>query len=174
MLNIILGILVELIYHGILQAIKNKVYQAKLRTMKLCLIRPVFQTRLCTLGQPRLYGLGIHLLISFSFKCASSLLTIIWFLVAHFLAYTSLNTCLYTSKHLWWLVFGIMSILYATVLELVILCFIGYVLGPIIYVSKLISLDYLHAHSALDLLEHPSTLLWKASSSKSVRYHTRC
>jgi hypothetical protein len=47
----------------------------------------------------------------------SSLLTLTWFLTAHILEYTSVNSCRHSSPHLWWLTFGILCIMYIMVLE---------------------------------------------------------
>ncbi|KIL66189.1 hypothetical protein M378DRAFT_75405 [Amanita muscaria Koide BX008] len=63
----------------------------------------------------------------------SSLLTLSWFLVAHILEYTSINTCRRTSPHLWWLMFGILSIMYLMVLEVVVLGVFVFIVGPILY-----------------------------------------
>ncbi|KAL0955910.1 hypothetical protein HGRIS_002101 [Hohenbuehelia grisea] len=64
----------------------------------------------------------------------SSLLTLSWFLTAHILAYTSVDTCRHSSPHLWWLIFGILCIMYLMVLEVVLLGFIVFVVAPILFV----------------------------------------
>ncbi|KAF9012323.1 hypothetical protein BDQ17DRAFT_1537204 [Cyathus striatus] len=64
----------------------------------------------------------------------SSLLTLSWFLTAHILEYTSLNTCRHSSPHLWWLTFGILCIMYFMVLEVMLLGFMVLIVAPIIFV----------------------------------------
>jgi len=44
-----------------------------------------------------------------------SLLTLTWFITAHILEYTSVYTCRRSSPHLWWLTFGILSVMYIKV-----------------------------------------------------------
>ncbi|KDR75897.1 hypothetical protein GALMADRAFT_68821 [Galerina marginata CBS 339.88] len=64
----------------------------------------------------------------------SSLMTLSWFLTAHILEYTSINTCRHTSPHLWWLVFGILCIMYLMVLEVVLLGLVVLVIAPILFI----------------------------------------
>ncbi|KAF8906535.1 hypothetical protein CPB84DRAFT_1726177 [Gymnopilus junonius] len=64
----------------------------------------------------------------------SSLMTLSWFLTAHILEYTSISTCRHTSPHLWWLVFGILCIMYLMVLEVVLVGLIVLVIAPIIFI----------------------------------------
>ncbi|KAJ2922722.1 hypothetical protein H1R20_g14362, partial [Candolleomyces eurysporus] len=78
----------------------------------------------------------------------SSLLTLSWFLTAHILQYTSLNTCRHTSPHLWWLTFGILCIMYVMVLEVLLLGFIVLVLAPILFVFWNIFLFIIGRHPA--------------------------
>ncbi|KAF6761282.1 hypothetical protein DFP72DRAFT_880610 [Ephemerocybe angulata] len=78
----------------------------------------------------------------------SSLLTLSWFLTAHILEYTSLNTCRHTSPHLWWLIFGILCIMYVMVLEVLLLGFIILVLAPILFVFWNIFLFCIGRHPA--------------------------
>lgn len=78
----------------------------------------------------------------------SSLLTLSWFLTAHILEYTSLNTCRHTSPHLWWLIFGILCIMYVMVLEVLLLGFIILVLAPIVFVFWNIFLFCIGRHPA--------------------------
>lgn len=76
----------------------------------------------------------------------SSLITLSWFLTAHILEYTSINTCRETSPHLWWLVFGILCIMYLMVFEVVIIGFIVLVITPIVFVFWNILLICLGRH----------------------------
>jgi hypothetical protein len=64
----------------------------------------------------------------------SSLLTLSWFLTAHILEYTSINTCRHTSPHLWWLVFAILCTMYLMILEVLFLGFVVLVVAPIIFI----------------------------------------
>ncbi|KAG6915789.1 hypothetical protein DXG01_009827 [Tephrocybe rancida] len=56
-----------------------------------------------------------------------------WFLTAHILEYTSINTCRHSSPHIWWLTFGILCLMYLMVLEVVILGFVVFVIAPILF-----------------------------------------
>ncbi|KAF8973274.1 hypothetical protein BDZ97DRAFT_2070350 [Flammula alnicola] len=64
----------------------------------------------------------------------SSLMTLSWFLTAHILEYSSINTCRHSSPHLWWLVFGILCIMYLMVLEVVLLGLVVLVIAPILFI----------------------------------------
>lgn len=63
-------------------------------------------------------------------------MTLSWFLTAHILEYTSIQTCRVTSPHLWWLIFGILCIMYLMVLEVVLLGLLVLVIAPILFVSS--------------------------------------
>ncbi|KAI0645735.1 hypothetical protein C8Q79DRAFT_1001261 [Trametes meyenii] len=76
----------------------------------------------------------------------TTFLTLAWFLTAHVLAYTSVNTCRLSSPHLWWLTFGIMSILYVMMLEIFLLGLLVFVVGPFIYLAWNIFLLCLGRH----------------------------
>ncbi|KAI8992989.1 hypothetical protein BD414DRAFT_482963 [Trametes punicea] len=62
-----------------------------------------------------------------------SFLSLAWFLTAHVLAYTSVNTCRLSAPHLWWLTFGILCILYVLILEIFLLGLLVFILGPVLY-----------------------------------------
>ncbi|CDO72536.1 hypothetical protein BN946_scf184983.g19, partial [Trametes cinnabarina] len=62
-----------------------------------------------------------------------SFISLAWFLTAHVLAYTSVNTCRFAAPHLWWLTFGILCILYLMILEIFLLGLLVFVLGPVLY-----------------------------------------
>ncbi|KAJ7579264.1 hypothetical protein C8J56DRAFT_340856 [Mycena floridula] len=74
-----------------------------------------------------------HSLLFRRLSLFSSLFSLSWFLTAHILEYTSINTCRHSSPHLWWLVFGILCITYLMVLEVIILGFIVFIIAPIIF-----------------------------------------
>jgi hypothetical protein len=84
----------------------------------------------------------------------SSLLTLTWFLTAHIFEYTSTKTCRLTSPHLWWLVFGILSIMYLVVLEVLILGVFVFVVGPILYLVWSLILIALGRHP----LQNPNVI----------------
>jgi hypothetical protein len=64
----------------------------------------------------------------------SSLFSLTWFLTAHILLYSSLNTCRFSSPHIWWLVFGILCITYLMILEVIILALIVFVFAPVVFI----------------------------------------
>ncbi|TFK44702.1 hypothetical protein BDQ12DRAFT_717858 [Crucibulum laeve] len=64
----------------------------------------------------------------------SSLMTLSWFLTAHILEYTSINTCRHSSPHVWWLIFGVLCIMYMMVLEVLLLGFVVLVLAPLVFI----------------------------------------
>ncbi|KAF8658266.1 hypothetical protein AX16_002042 [Volvariella volvacea WC 439] len=76
----------------------------------------------------------------------STLMMLIWFLVAHILEYTSIQTCRLSSPHIWWLNFGILSIMYFMVLEVLILGIIVFIIAPIIFLIWNITLILLGRH----------------------------
>ncbi|KAL4263083.1 RING-type domain-containing protein [Pleurotus pulmonarius] len=84
----------------------------------------------------------------------SSLLTLSWFLTAHILEYTSINTCRFSSPHLWWLVFGILCLMYIMVLEVVLIGFVVFVIAPILFLCWNILLMCLGRHP----LQNPSLI----------------
>jgi len=95
-------------------------------------------------------------------------MTLSWFLTAHILEYTSINTCRQTSPHLWWLVFGILCILYLMVLEVVLLGIIVLVVAPILFVSNHgLPLEQCFILFYLGLLEHFHYLPRETPSTKS-------
>ncbi|KAK7687079.1 hypothetical protein QCA50_009579 [Cerrena zonata] len=65
----------------------------------------------------------------------TSLMSLVWFLTAHVLEYTSVNTCRHSSPHLWWLTFGILCTLYLMILEIFILGLLVFILGPVLYLT---------------------------------------
>ena len=71
-----------------------------------------------------------------SLTLLSSLLTLSWFLTAHILEYTSINTCRHSSPHIWWLTFGILCLMYLSILEVILLSFVVFVVAPILFVGS--------------------------------------
>ncbi|KAI0743575.1 hypothetical protein C8Q80DRAFT_1182088 [Daedaleopsis nitida] len=76
----------------------------------------------------------------------SSFLTLAWFLTAHVLEYTSVNSCRFAAPHLWWLTFGILCTLYVLILEIFLLGLLLFVLGPVIFLVYNILLLCLGRH----------------------------
>lgn len=76
----------------------------------------------------------------------TSVLSLVWFLTAHILEYTSVNSCRFSAPHLWWLTFGILCILYLMVLEIFLLGLLVFILGPVIYLAYSLILLCLGRH----------------------------
>ncbi|EJF65285.1 hypothetical protein DICSQDRAFT_132851 [Dichomitus squalens LYAD-421 SS1] len=76
----------------------------------------------------------------------TSFLTLAWFLTAHVLEYTSVNSCRLSSPHLWWLTFALLCTLYLMVLEIFLLGLLVFVLGPVLYIMYNILLLCLGRH----------------------------
>src|SRR5882724_10596254 len=57
-----------------------------------------------------------------------------WFVTAHILIYTSIHTCRLSAPHLWWLTFGIICIGYLVIVEVIVVAFLIFILGPLIFV----------------------------------------
>ncbi|KAJ3746947.1 hypothetical protein EV360DRAFT_97791 [Lentinula raphanica] len=55
-----------------------------------------------------------------------------WFLTAHILIYTSINTCRHSSPHIWWLAFGILCQSYILVVEVILLGIIIFIFAPVV------------------------------------------
>ena len=66
----------------------------------------------------------------------TSFITLAWFLTAHVLEYTSVNSCRIAAPHLWWLTFGILCTLYLMILEIFLLGLLVFILGPVLYVCR--------------------------------------
>ncbi|KAI1794162.1 hypothetical protein LXA43DRAFT_998029 [Ganoderma leucocontextum] len=84
--------------------------------------------------------------VSSRLSLLTSFLTLAWFLTAHVLEYTSVNTCRLSSPHLWWLTFAILCTLYLMVLEIFLLGLLVFVLGPFLYIMYNIILLCLGRH----------------------------
>ena len=63
-----------------------------------------------------------------------STFTLIWFVLAQIFLYSSIKTCRQSSPHLWWLTFGLLSVMYLMILEVVIVAILVFVVGPILFV----------------------------------------
>lgn len=70
-----------------------------------------------------------------SLSLLSSMLTLTWFLTAHILEYTSVDTCRLSSPLVWWLTFGILCTMYFLVLEVLVFGFLVFMVLPFIMVS---------------------------------------
>jgi len=85
---------------------------------------PASSPEVLALPHTRLYSRLTHL---------SSFVTISWFVTAHTLEYPSIHTCRLSSPHLWWLMFGILCIMYLMVLEVILLGFVVFIIAPILF-----------------------------------------
>ena len=63
-----------------------------------------------------------------------SFLSVVWFIGSHILVYTSLDTCRITSPHLWWLAFGILSIGYLIIAEILLVVIFIFCFVPLLLV----------------------------------------
>lgn len=102
-------------------------------------------------------------------------MTLSWVVTAQILVYTSLKTCRMTSPHLWWLLFGIICIMYLMVLEILILGIMVLIIAPILFVSLLDSYESALIYRLTKfpgVLEHLPNLHRPPPTSES-RYQTR-
>lgn len=106
----------------------------------------------------------------FRLSLLATFMSLAWFLTAHILEYTSVNSCRYSSPHLWWLTFGILCILYLMILEIFLLGLLVFVFGPVIYVclhSQLVASDPNRAHSHTSCCGLSSCCAWADTLSKT-------
>ncbi|KAF9227241.1 hypothetical protein BS17DRAFT_747582 [Gyrodon lividus] len=75
-----------------------------------------------------------------------SMLTLTWFLTAHILEYTSVNTCRLSAPLVWWLTFAILCTMYLLVLEVVLFGFLVFMVLPFIMLFYSIVLLCLGRH----------------------------
>jgi hypothetical protein len=59
--------------------------------------------------------------------------------LAQIFVYSSTNSCRHSSPHLWWLTFGVLSVMYLMILEVVLVAILVFVVGPILFVRFKIS-----------------------------------
>lgn len=76
----------------------------------------------------------------------SSMLTLTWFLTAHILEYTSVDSCRISSPLVWWLTFGILCTMYFLVLEVLVFGFLVFMVLPFIMLFYSIILLCLGRH----------------------------
>jgi len=81
-----------------------------------------------------------------------SLLSLTWFVTAHILIYISVHTCRLSAPHLWWLTFGIICIGYLVIVEVIVVAFIVFILGPLIFLFLNLILICMGRHP----LRHPT------------------
>lgn len=62
----------------------------------------------------------------------TSMLSLAWFLTAHILEYTTIQTCRLSTPLVWWLTFGILCTMYFVVLEVVFFGFLVFMVLPLI------------------------------------------
>ncbi|KAF8557598.1 hypothetical protein OG21DRAFT_1538518 [Imleria badia] len=75
-----------------------------------------------------------------------SMFTLTWFLTAHILEYTSVNTCRLSAPLVWWLTFGILCTMYLLVLEVILFGFLVFMVLPFIMLFYSIILLCLGRH----------------------------
>ncbi|KAH9998534.1 hypothetical protein BJV74DRAFT_825061 [Russula compacta] len=75
-----------------------------------------------------------------------STFTLVWFVLVQILLYSSASTCRRTSPHLWWITFGVLSVMYAMILEVVVVAILVFVVGPILFLFWSILLLCLGRH----------------------------
>ena len=76
----------------------------------------------------------------------SSMLTLTWFLTAHILEYTSIESCRLSSPLVWWLTFGILCTMYIVVLEVILFGLLVFMILPFIMLFYSIVLLCLGRH----------------------------
>ncbi|KAG1737630.1 hypothetical protein EDB19DRAFT_1717002 [Suillus lakei] len=76
----------------------------------------------------------------------SSMLTLTWFLTAHILEYTSVDSCRLSSPLVWWLTFGVLCTMYFLVLEVLVFGFLVFMVLPFIMLFYSIILLCLGRH----------------------------
>lgn len=75
-----------------------------------------------------------------------STFTLVWFVLAQIFVYSSTNSCRHSSPHLWWLTFGVLSVMYLMILEVVLVAILVFVVGPILFLFWSILLLCLGRH----------------------------
>ncbi|KAI9463644.1 hypothetical protein BJY52DRAFT_1202924 [Lactarius psammicola] len=75
-----------------------------------------------------------------------STFTLVWFVLSQIFVYSSTNTCRQSSPHLWWLTFGVLSVMYLMILEVVLVAILVFVVGPILFLFWSILLLCLGRH----------------------------
>ncbi|KAH9961349.1 hypothetical protein BC827DRAFT_1204029 [Russula dissimulans] len=75
-----------------------------------------------------------------------STFTLVWFVLVQILLYGSASTCRRTSPHLWWLTFGVLSVMYVMILEVIVVAILVFVVGPILFLFWSILLLCLGRH----------------------------
>lgn len=75
-----------------------------------------------------------------------STFTLVWFVLVQILLFSSANTCRRSSPHLWWLTFGVLSMMYVMILEVVLVAILVFVVGPILFLFWSILLLCLGRH----------------------------
>ncbi|EIW83217.1 hypothetical protein CONPUDRAFT_121703 [Coniophora puteana RWD-64-598 SS2] len=76
----------------------------------------------------------------------SSMLTLTWFLTAHILEYTSIESCRLSSPLVWWLTFGVLCTMYIVVMEVILFGLLVFMILPFIMLFYSIVLLCLGRH----------------------------
>jgi hypothetical protein len=107
---------------------------------------------------PRIYARSVRLFIDvcfcerahhipapwflFRLSLMGSTFTLVWFVLVQILLYGSAYTCQRASPHLWWLTFGVLSVMYYMILKVVVVAILVFVVGPILFVRYNCSLSF--------------------------------
>jgi len=86
------------------------------------------------------------LAIVFRLSLMGSTFTLVWFVLVQILLYSSASVCRRASPHLWWLTFGVLSVMYVMILEVVVVAILVFVVGPILFLFWSILLLCLGRH----------------------------
>ena len=100
--------------------------------------------------------------------------TLTWFLTAHILEYTSVNSCRLSAPLVWWLTFGILCTMYLLVLEVILFGFLVFMVLPFIMVSPIRPLLCMQLKLSLEaFLQHHITLPGPSSATESALHQAR-
>jgi hypothetical protein len=102
-----------------------------------------------------------------------STFTLVWFVLVQILLYSSTDTCRQSSPHLWWLTFGVLSVMYVMILEVVLVAILVFVVGPILFVRLITDFLLVLADSYAAILEYPAALSRPPPITKPTSFHTR-
>ena len=116
-----------------------------------------------------------HVFNAFVIRNRLSLLpSLVWFLMAHILEYAPVDSCRFSSPHLWWLTFGILCILYLMVLEIFLLGLLVFILGPVIYVRLIYPFSTISTKGPSADIHSFNIYSWRTASSYFVLVAIPC
>src|SRR5579863_242085 len=97
-----------------------------------------------------------------------STFTLVWFVLVQILLFSSANTCRRAAPHLWWLTFGVLSVMYVMILEVVVVAILVFVVGPILFVRY----NYALPPDSLRLTSHSYSGAFSYSVSADTHHKT--